>query len=193
MNEDRINARRVWRSRKLASLMLVSTLGLSVAATACRSGDNSDDTDQARAALGSAQGQVKESRDVLAANEEAISAQKRELARVTQELADRQAALAPQRQQLGTSQDTLELARNTYAAAVRERLAKLDAKLATLATRTDATAKDASAGLRARTAALAQKVAAPPASTTTTGWTDYTKDVDTTFDAIEHDLGIALR
>lgn len=175
---------------KLAFLMVVSTAGFS--ATACRSGDNSDDTDRARAALGSAQGQVKESRDILAANEQAINAQKRELARVTQELADRQAALTPQRQQLGTSQDTLEQARTAYAAAVRERLAKLDATLATLATRTDAASKDASAGLRARTAALTQKISTPPASTAT-GWTDYTKDVDTTFDAIEHDLGIALR
>jgi chromosome segregation ATPase len=164
----------------------------SLSAAACRSGDNSDDTDRARAALGSAQGQVRESRDVLAANEQAIVTQKRELARGAQELADRQAALAPQRQQLGTSQDTLELARATYAAAVRERMAKLEATVATLATRTDAASKDAGAGLRARAAALAQKLATPPASTLA-GWTDYTKDVDTTFDAIERDLTIALR
>ena len=188
MTDDRIQVRRAGLSVGL--VLLVSLTGATAAA--CRSGDNSDDTDKARAALGSAQGQLRENRDVLAANEQAISEQKRELARVAQELADRQAALPSQRQQLDSAERQLELARATYAAAVRERMAKLEASLATLATHNDAASKDASAGLRARTAALSQKISTPPASTLT-GWTDYTKDVDTTFDAIEHDLTIALR
>jgi hypothetical protein len=73
---------------------------------------------------------------------------------------------------------------------VKERFAKLDAGLAGLATRTDAASKDASTGLAARRTALAAKLAAMPVGADA-GWAAYTKEVDTTFDAIEHDLRTA--
>ena len=90
-------------------------------------------------------------------------------------------------QQLGSAQVDLAQARATYAAAVKERLAKLDASLAGIGTKTDAKSKDVAVGLRARRDQLAAKLAALPAASDP-GWAAFTRDVDTTFDAIEHDL-----
>ncbi len=163
-----------------------------LAATSCGKSDNSAATDKASDDLRKAQGAASEQRTGVIANEAEIERTKREVASAQQALADQQALLTRQRQELGSAQAGVEQARNAYAAAVAERFAKLDASLASLATKTDAAAKDAQVGLRARRDQLAAKLAALR-TTTDPGWTEYTKDVDTTFDAIERDLNAATR
>ncbi len=161
-----------------------------LAATSCGKADNSAATDKASEDLRKAQGAASEQRSGVAANEAEIERTKRELVSAQQALGDQQALLSHQRQQLGSAQAGVEDARNAYAAAVAERFAKLDASLASLGTRNDAASKDAVVGLRARREQLALKLASLR-TTTDPSWTDYTKDVDTTFDAIERDLGAA--
>lgn len=158
-----------------------------LAAAGCGKNDNSSDTDRASEQLRNARAQVSQTNQDLAANQDAIARKQRELAAEQQVLADKQKLLEQQQQQLGSAQADLQQARATYAAAVKERLAKLDASLAHLATATDAKSKDAQVGLRARRDQLAAKLAAMPAATDAT-WVTYTRDTDTTFDAIEHDL-----
>ena len=166
-------------------------VALLLVAASCGKKDNSADTDQATKDLRAAQSEVSDHSKELAKNQDAIEQQKRDVLRAQQELADKQKLLEHQRQELGSAQGTLVEARAAYAAAVKMRFAKLDASLATLATRTDAKAKDAGAGLRARRDQLLAKLDAMPGTPDPT-WTTYTKDVDVTFDAIEHDLGAAL-
>lgn len=163
-----------------------------LAAASCKRGDNSATTDKAGDDLRNAQGAAADERQGIADNEAAIERTKRELVSAQQALADQQALQARQRQQLGSAQVSLDEARTAYAAAVAERFAKLDASLAALATRTDAASRDAHVGLRARRDQLATKLAALR-TTAEASWTDYTKDVDTTFDAIERDLQGATR
>jgi hypothetical protein len=52
---------------------------------------------------------------------------------------------------------------------------------------------DAAAGLRARRDRLSARLSAMPADAADPSWIGYTKDTDTTFDAIEHDLQDAVR
>jgi len=162
-----------------------------LAATSCGQNNNSTDTDHASLELRKAQGEVSGRSNALAANQDAIEQTKRQLTSGQQALADKQVLLEQQRLQLGSAQGSLQDARVAYGTAVKERFAKLEASLATLATRTDARSKDAAVGLRARSAQLAQKLAAMPAADPS--WGDYTRDVDTAFDAIEHDLSAAIR
>ncbi len=165
----------------------------------CGVEDNSAATDKASEELRRAQTALSEHSKELTDNQEAIEQKKRDLAREQQELlrdeqdlADKQKLLEQQRQQLGAAQQNLSQARAAYAAAVKERFAKLDATLATLATRTDARSRDAVTGLRARRDQLATKLATLT-DTLDANWNDYTSDVDTTFDAIEHDLQEATK
>ncbi|MBA3460939.1 MAG: hypothetical protein H0T46_13300 [Deltaproteobacteria bacterium] len=155
---------------------------------ACGSKDNSTDTDQAGKDLRAAQSAVSEQRSEIEATADEVERRKREVIKQQQELADKQAALAAEREKLGSAQGTLAEAGTAYRAAVTERLAKLDAALAHLATKTDAAAKDAAAGFKARRDQLASLLANMPAPADA-AWAAYTKDVDTTFDAIERDLG----
>lgn len=171
-------------------IALVAALLLGSAS--CRKENNSADTDQATEELTSAQGRANESRRGVAANEADIEREKREVLAAQQVLADKEALLAQQRQALGSAQAGVDDARVAYAAAVAERLAKLDASLATLATRTDPASTDARTGLRARRDQLAVKLTSM-IPTTGPGWAEYTKAVDTTFDAIEQDLQAANR
>ena len=127
----------------------------------------------------------------LADNATAIEEKKRAVAQEQRDLAAKEALLVEQREQLGSAQGDLQAARGAYAAAVKQRFAKLEPLLATLATRSDAASRDAAAGLRARHDQLASKISAMGA-TPDAGWVDYTKDVDTTFDAIEKDLHAAV-
>jgi peptidoglycan hydrolase CwlO-like protein len=131
-------------------------------------------------------------RSAVATNEADIETKKRELIKGQQDLADKTKALDDNRQQLGSAGATLVAARAAYGAAVTERLAKLDAALAGLATQTDAASKDAVAGLHARRDLLAAKLAAMPAAADPS-WPEFTRDVDTTFQAIEHDLRATRR
>ena len=163
-----------------------------LAGASCGKKDNSSDTDQATEDLKKAQGAASERRQGVVANEADIEREKRAVATAQQELADKQALLSQQRQALGSAQAGLETARTAYGVAVAERFAKLDAALATLAKRTDAASTDARTGLHARRDQLATKLASIR-TTTDPGWAEYTKDVDTTFDAIERDLQIANR
>jgi chromosome segregation ATPase len=172
-----------YRSWLAAAVVLV--------AASCGQNNNSTDTDHASLELRRAQGEVSGHSNALATNQGAIEQTKRQLTSDQQALADQQALLGRQRLQLGSAQGSLQDARVAYGAAVKERFAKLEASLATLATRIDATSKDAAVGLRARGAQLAQQLAAMPAADPS--WADYTRDVDTAFDAIERDLSAAIR
>ena len=165
---------------------------LLLAGASCGKKDNSSDTDEAADDLKKAQAAAAERRQGVVGNEADIEREKREVASAQQALADKQALLAQQRQALGSAQVNLEAARNAYGAAVAERFAKLDASLATLAKRTDAASTDSRVGLRARRDQLATKLTSMR-TTTDPSWAEYTKDVDTTFDAIEHDLQEANR
>lgn len=163
-----------------------------VVAASCANKDNSADTDRASQDLRKAQAAVAEKRGEVATNEVEIESKKRELIKGQQYLADKTQSLEGNRQQLGSAQGTLVEARAAYGAAVTARLAKLDAALAGLATQTDATSKDALAGLRVRRDLLAAKLATM-LGTADPSWNEFTRDVDTVFDAIEHDLRAAKR
>jgi len=173
------------KSRVLLVLAVLAVAG-------CGKEDNSADTDQATQELQKAQTELSEHSESLTTNESAIEQQQRDLARRQQELTDRQKLLAQQRTQLATAKENLNRARAAFAAAVKERFAKLESSLATLATRTDARSTDAVTGIRARRDQLAAKLAALT-GTLDANWNEYTRDVDTTFDAIEHDLREALK
>jgi hypothetical protein len=162
-----------------ALLLLASSCG--------RSHDRAADTEQSSQELRKAEQGVTAQRKAVADNQVAIEGKKREIVGDQQALVDHQALLDTQRQQLGSAETTLESARTAYAAAVKARFAKLDAALAVLATRTDAGAKDALVGLRARRDQLAGKLSAM-ATAPAPSWNDYTKDIDLTFAAIERDL-----
>lgn len=171
------------------SLVLTALL----AGTSCGKQDNSADTDRPGQDLRKAQSQVREGSQGLAANQNGIEKKKRAILSEQQQVADQEQLLEQQRQQLGSAQGNLQEAWVAYAAAVKTRLAKLDASLATVAMKTDARSRDAVTGLRARRDQLSAKLAAMPSGAAAPSWTDYTKDVDTTFDAIEHDLHDAMR
>ncbi|HKE17584.1 MAG TPA: hypothetical protein VKB80_22065 [Kofleriaceae bacterium] len=176
--------RAVHRGTLVCAVLLVASCG--------GKEDNSAITDKASQDLRAAQAALGERSKSLADNQEAIEQTTRDIASKQQQLADRQKLLEQQRQQLASAQADLNKARAAHAAAIKERFAKLDASLATLATRTDARSRDAAAGLRARRDLLAQKLAAPADAMAAT-WNDYIGDVDTTFDAIEHDLHEAMK
>jgi hypothetical protein len=159
-------------------------------ATGCADKDNSADTDKASKDLLEAQSAVSARRTSVATDRDDVERRKRELGVEQQQLVDKQALFERDRDQLGSAQGTLVQAHAAYAAAVTQRVAKLDADLASLATKVDAAAKDAHVGLVARRDVLAGKLQAMPAATTAS-WAAYTKDVDTTFDAIERDLRAA--
>jgi hypothetical protein len=175
---------RVIRTRFLTSLVAC------VFAGSCGKKDNSDLTDKAGKDVRAAQSAVTEkSKDVVETGDD-IERRKRAVVKEQQELADKEVALTAKAQQLGSAQGTLVQADAAYRAAVTERLAKLDAALATLATKVDAASKDVAAGLKTRRDLLASMLEKmPPAADP--GRAAYTKDVDTTFDAIERDLHAA--
>jgi hypothetical protein len=161
-------------------------------ASACGRSDNSADTDQASKDLREAQSTLSAKHADVTATGDDIERRKRQLVAEQQQLVAKETALDDSQRQLGSAQATLTDARKAYSLAVKERFTKLDTDLAGLATRAGAAAKDASAGLVARRDALAAKLAVMPGGADAT-WTAYTKDVDTTFDAIERDLRTALR
>jgi peptidoglycan hydrolase CwlO-like protein len=152
---------------------------------ACSKSD-SEDTDRARRDLTKAQTAVTEKSHDLVAGANDIDRRTQDLAAKRQELAAKQTALTADQRELGSAQLTLAQARETFTAAIKVRLAKLDVGLARLATATDAASVDASAGLHARREQLAARIAAVPVAADS--WEAYTRDIDTTFDAIEHDL-----
>lgn len=158
----------------------------------CGNKDNSADTDKASEQLRAAQTAVESKRNAVSSEADELERRRRELAQAQQDLKDRESALQAETGQLGSAAGVVATAQVAYQAAVGERLAKLDAALATLATRTNAAAKDAGIGLVARRKQLADKLATL-ASTPETYWATYTRDVDTTFDAIERDLQAALK
>jgi multidrug efflux pump subunit AcrA (membrane-fusion protein) len=171
----------------------VRTLALVlVLAIGCGNRDNSADTDQATQQLQKAQTDLSGTSKAVTDNQADIERRSRDLIREQQELADKKALLEQQRQQLGSAQTALQAARTGYAAAVKARFSKLDASLATLATKTDPRSKDALVGLRARRDQLSVTLSALT-GTSDLNWNEYTKTVDATFDAIEHDLDAASR
>lgn len=176
---------------KPSFVALVRALLVGVLVASCSSKDNSGVTDKAAKDLREAQSTVATRHDDVTTAADDVERRKRDLGAQQQQLADKEKSLDGSRHELGSAQATLADARKTYAAAVKERFAKLDADVATLATRTDAPSKDASAGLTARRDALAAKLAVMPDGADAS-WAAYTKDVDTTFDAIERDLRSAL-
>jgi len=173
---------------------VIRTLALvALLATSCsRKDNNSSDTDQASKDLRSAQTAVTEKSKDLTATEDDVQKKKHDLLDQQAALAAQEKALASEKAQLGSARSGLDEARTAYAKAVTERFAKLDASIATLATQTDAASVDALAGIRARRDLLSARLAAIPV-TSESGWTLFTRDIDTTFDAIEHDVGKAKR
>ena len=167
-------------------------MGVAIALISCSSHDNSSDTDRSRSELTNAQSAVSKKTNTVVVRENDIEREKRELLQRQQKLVDDEKALAVEREQLGSAHGTLVQARATYATAVTARLAKLDATIATVATRTDAASKDSVVGIRARREQLELKIRTLPA-TVDQNWASYTKDVDTTFDAIEGDLHRAAK
>jgi len=167
--------------------LLMSTLLVVGVAASCSSKENSADTDQASKDLRAAQSAVSAKDKAVTTTGDEVERRKRELVAEQQQLADKEKALEDSRRQLGSARGTLTDARAAYSVAVKERFAKLEAGLAGLATRTDAASKDARAGLAARRDLLAAKLAVMPDGADAS-WAAYTKDVDTTFDAIERDL-----
>jgi peptidoglycan hydrolase CwlO-like protein len=155
--------------------------------TGCGTDGNSAQTERASEQLREAQAKVSAHSKDLTQNQEDIEHRQRALVSEQQQLADKQKLLERQRRDLGSAQDNLRDTRAAYAAAIKERFAKLDVAVAALATRTDARSRDAVTGLRARRDSLLAKIDAM-ATTPAPDWNTYTRDVDVTFDAIEHDL-----
>lgn len=174
----------------MSTTFTCSLFAVLVLTASCGKNDNSADTDRASEDLRNARAQLSENTKDLTANQQAIETTKAELATEQKALADKQKLLELQQQQLGHAQADLQQAHATYAAAVTQRLAKLDASLASLGSATDAKARDALVGLRARRDQLAAKLAAMPVATDPS-WVAFTRDTDTTFDAIEHDVSEA--
>ncbi len=171
--------------RKFFCFVLLSTLSL-----ACSKHDDSVITDKASKDLTAAQTQVNTQREQLAKTQEDAVKQQQDLANQQKVVAQQQASVEQQKAALDSAQNSLAQARSTYAAATKERLAKLDSKLTDLSAKSGAKAKDAATGLRARRDQLALKLGAM-VGTTDAGWNEFTKDVDTAFDAIEKDLDAA--
>lgn len=144
---------------------------------ACTS-NNSADTEQA-------------AKDVRKAQDD-FNSQRKLVDDQSADVAKQQQVLAKEDQKLTSVVSDLAKARIAYNTAIQLRFTKLETSLAELAKKTDAKAKDAYAGLHARRDLLATKLDTM-AATADTGWTAYTKDTDTTFDAIERDLGNALK
>lgn len=179
-------------TRGMIQLVLVVAIAACLVAAGCSTKDNSAGTERASKDLRRAQSTVGAKHDDVTATADDIERRKRDLVAQEQQLGDKEKSLDDSRRQLGSAQATLTEARKAYSAAVKERLAKLDAGLATLSTHTDAPSKDASVGLGARRDALATKLATMPDGEDAR-WAAYTKDVDATFDVIEHDLRSSLR
>jgi hypothetical protein len=175
---------------RVTAVRFLSTLLAVAVAASCSKKDNSADTDQASEDLREAQSAVSAKHDNVATTGDEIERRKRQLVAEQTQLADKERSLEDSRRQLGSALGRLTDARTAYSAAVKERFAKLDAGLAGLATHTDAASKDASAGLAARRDLLAARLVLIP-SGADASWATYTKDVDTTFDAIERDLRAA--
>jgi len=172
------------------NVLISSLLGVSFV-VACADKDNSSATDKASKDLREAESAVREKRSDLVTTGSDVERRQRQLGVEQQQLVDKQVLLERNREQLGSAEGTLLQAHAAYAAAVTERFAKLDAGVAELATKTDAASLDARVGLAARRDLLATKLREMPAAADTR-WAAYTKDVDTTFDAIERDLRAAM-
>jgi chromosome segregation ATPase len=172
--------------------MVIGLLLAVAVAASCSAKDNSADTDRASEDVREAQSAVTAKHNEVTTAGDEIERRKRELVAAQQQLADKEKSLDDSRRRLGSAQGTLTDARTAYSTAVKERFAKLNADLAGLATRTDAASKDATAGLAARRDLLAARLAQMPGGADAS-WAAYTKNVDTTFDAIERDLRAATR
>jgi len=90
-----------------------------------------------------------------------------------------------------TAEKNFAAARAAYSTAVSQRMATLDSKIAALDAKVDAGAKAKAADLKVRRDALNAKLGRMK-SQTEAGWSDFTKDIDSSFDGIEHDLYDAL-
>jgi predicted nucleic acid-binding Zn-ribbon protein len=86
----------------------------------------------------------------------------------------------------------LAAARDKYSITVKDRLSKLDIRIHELENRTDAKSKDALDKLRTRRTELSTKIDAMN-DRAAADWDAFTKDVDSTFDTIEKDVGNALK
>ena len=173
---------------RYAFAVLALTFGLSLATGACRKHDNSDVTAQASKDLRLAQEEASQHGKALVANQADMDQSARDLIAQNQKVADNAQALAKQQVAVGSAQLTLAHARLAYTTAMTDRLARLDADLTALAGKaTDAKAKDALAGLRARRDAIVSTWKAATA-TVDANWETYTRDIDSTLTAIEHDL-----
>jgi chromosome segregation ATPase len=90
-----------------------------------------------------------------------------------------------------TAEANFASARTAYSTAVAQRLGVLDAKLAQLGGMASAEAKAKAADLKVRRDALNAKLGRMK-DQTSAGWSDFTKDIDSSFDGIEHDLYDAI-
>jgi hypothetical protein len=164
--------------------LLGATLLLATATASC---GKSDAADSARKEVRAAGAAVEKERDNLATEQEEATRNARELLEEQRAVAAKQATVEKDRRELGSAQGSLADARATYDTAVKQRFARLDVALDALSRRTDTAALDAAAGLRTRRDLLASRIATMPVETAG-DWGTYTRDLDTTFEAIERDL-----
>ena len=109
-----------------------------------------------------------------------------------EDVAEQQAEVARERRELKEAQEELAQARATFTTATRERLSKLDAEINQIEERGDAKSKDLAMSLRARRDALAAKLDTM-GKRVDAEWNDFRKDIDTTFEQIEHDARATLQ
>jgi chromosome segregation ATPase len=167
--------------RKMIYSMLFGAL--IAGGTACKK-DNSETTDESGAAVRKAQEEVADQKEDVADQAKDVNDEMKDVNKEAGKLSGETNDVAKAQQDLAT-------ARATYSSAVVQRLAKLDAKIAELTAKGTTEAKATAADLKVRRDALAKRLDSL-ATQTDQGWADYTRQIDSDFDAIEKDVFDAL-
>jgi chromosome segregation ATPase len=164
-------------------LFSIITGALLLGGAACKK-DNSDTTDDKANAVQKAQEDVNDQR-------EDIKDEAKDLKDEAQDLKDEAKDVREEAGELRTAQGNLAQARTEYANAVMQRMSKLDARIAELEARGTTEAKAKAADFKVRRDALNAKLETMK-SQADTGWAAFTKEIDGSFDGIEHDVNDAL-
>ncbi len=101
-------------------------------------------------------------------------------------------SVAKDQAKLDSAKADWEKAAADYGTAVHARLEKLDAKLNVLAAKADAKSREAEQKIKERRDVLASKLDGL-ATQGTEHWDAFKKDVDSSFDSLEHDLNAAIK
>jgi len=124
-------------------------------------------------------------------NVEDVSDKREDVRDEQKDVVKEQQDVVKEQRELGKEQGELNQAKTNYSIAVKERLARLDARIAELDAKADAKSKDLAQSLRTRRDILKTKLD-NMGTTAQASWNEFTKDVDGTFDSIEHDVNDAL-